>query len=121
MGRINSEFMRISRETQLQFGVTSFRDVSNALSIGPVPGFHFALADRAELLKLGAAPDLTRFFVMLPFAELVFQAAPFQQFFEPAESGADSFPVVNTHPERHFFSLKLSGLGIRKGRVFRLI
>jgi hypothetical protein len=96
--------MRISRETQLQFGATSFRDVTNALSIRPIPGLHFALPDRAEFLQLGAAANLTGFFVMFPFAELVFQAAPFQQFFEPAESGADSFAIVNTHPERHFFS-----------------
>jgi hypothetical protein len=50
------------------------------------------------LAKFGAAPRLTGLFIVLAFAKLLYEAAPFQEFLEPPQGGPNRLPVVKTHP-----------------------
>jgi hypothetical protein len=78
----------------------------------------FGLAYGALLAQLRAAADFAWFLVMFSFTQLAGQAAALEQFLEAAQSRANRFAVMDTHPERHTFSLRITYDAARSEQAF---
>jgi len=83
--------------TNRSFGQSTEEKNRNGSRVRSIPNWHLTLADGVLLAHLVAPSNLAGLLVILAFAELFRDAAPFQQFFEAPQGRTERLAVVDTH------------------------